>query len=152
MATRESGNTAQHGATPGENMFRRAGIHFTSAMARTLSLLLALALSPVAHALGVIEPDPKPCRCAAKTEVSCNSALACDLFQLPEGQCGDILCAQSQFGNLGPGSFTCELRSSEWELVAIRPSCDSSERECTDEGGQWYSPPGFDCCGMCIKK
>ena len=63
-------------------------------MARTHSLLLALALSPVAKGLGVTEPYPKECRCAAKTEVRCNSALACDLFQLPEGHVA-IYCVSS---------------------------------------------------------
>ena len=53
-------------------------------MARAFSLLLALALSPVAHALGVIEP---PCPCAAKEERTCDIAGTCDTFQLPKGEC-----------------------------------------------------------------
>ena len=55
-------------------------------MARTFSLLLALALAPVARALGVVEL----CPCAAKEVETCDIAGRCDPFLLRNGQCDDL--------------------------------------------------------------
>ena len=122
----------EHRGTPGRTYFRRAGIQFTSAMART-SLLVALALAAApftAHALGVVDT---PCPCASFFDVDLD-------FGVPKGECGDkefVPCA---------GFFQCELPG--WEFNEDLPSCDDSEVDCKDRGGDWGFFGG-ECCGKC---
>ena len=108
-------------------------------MART-SLLLALALSPAALALGVTKP---PCSsCPAKEVCDDDERTDCDSFLLPVGQCGD----RQDVGSCG-SYFTCEI--SEWEFVAEPPSCDDSDVACNDRNGDWNPPLAGECCGTC---
>ena len=110
---------------------RRHPLHFCN-MART-SLLVALALAAApftAHALGVVDT---PCPCASFIDVDLD-------FEVPKGECGDkevVPCA---------GFFQCELPG--WEFNEILPSCDDSEVDCKDRGGDWGFFGG-ECCGRC---
>ena len=93
---------------------------------------LALALAPVAHALGVTKPDDDPC-CPAFFD----PFLTIDV---PNGQCGDQLqvpCA---------GYYTCEIP--EWTFIEALPSCDSREN-CELAGGEYKEAVLPACCGTC---
>ena len=61
-------------------------------------------------------------------------------FEVSKGECGDkefVPCA---------GFFQCELPG--WEFNEDLPSCDDSEVDCKDRGGDWGFFGG-ECCGRC---
>ena len=111
-------------------------------MART-SLLLALALAPVASALGVVEL----CPCAAKEVDTCDIAGRCDTFQLPNGECDDF---EPDTVNVPcTGVFTC-LPNIGWDFVATGESCEGTEYDCEEvQKGKWIEPLAGECCGTC---
>ena len=117
---------------PPDYCFDAAGIHhFTFAMAR--SLLVALALAPAAHALGV--PDPKG-------DCPCEAFFDSDLtIEVPKGQCDDnfevVPCT---------GFYTCDLAG--WSFISVKPSCFSKE-DCDLVGGTYKEAVGDQCCGLC---
>ena len=110
-------------------------------MARTV-LLVALALSPVAQAIGIITPPL--CTCAAKEEIVEPISGLPETITLPKGECdvdvSTIPCT---------GVFTCS--NSEWEFNPTGESCDSlsTRSGCEDANGIFLPPLGFECCGTC---
>jgi len=115
-------------------------------MARTV-LLLALALAPAAHALGITKPPL--CTCAAKEEDNvCDIAGECDTFPLPFGQCDDLLLPDTV--NVPcTGVFTC-LPNIGWDFVATGESCEGTEYDCEEvQKGKWIEPLAGECCGKC---
>ncbi len=115
-------------------------------MART-SLLVALALSPVAHALGVIEPTL--CPCAAKEEVVEPISGLPETITLPNGQCNDFKTIPCT------GTFVCDVDG--WTYAAAGGSCasESTLSGCEDLpplglGGDFVPPLAGECCGSCL--
>ena len=113
-------------------------------MART-SLLLALALAPAAHALGVIEPEL--CRCAAKEETVEPISGLPETINLPDGQCDDFVPDTVTIPCTG--IYTCE--STGWGFVESGESCasESTKSRCDDIGGVFLPPLANECCGSC---
>ena len=102
------------------------------------TLLLALALAPVAHALGVTKDpstdptEPDPC-CPAFFD----PLLTIDV---PDGKCGDQVVVECA------GYYTCEIP--EWTFIEALPSCDSREN-CELAGGEYKEAVPPACCGTC---
>ena len=126
--------------------FRRAGIHFTSAMARTV-LLVALALSPVAQAIGIITPPL--CTCAAKEEIVEPISGLPEIITLPNGQCDDLLLPDTVTIPC-TGVFSCQPTG--WSFVETGESCasESTKSGCDDIGGDFIPPLAGECCGSCL--
>ena len=111
-------------------------------MART-SLLLALALAPAAHALGVIGPEPKICPCVAKEEIVSPILGLPEIIKLPDGTCGEFQTIPCT------GTFTCN--DIGWEFAAQGGSCASLSTPdgCAAAGGEYQPPLAGQCCGSC---
>ena len=112
-------------------------------MARTVSLLLALALAPAAHALGIIEPEPKICPCVAKEEIVSPILGLPEIIKLPDGTCGEFQTIPCT------GTFTCN--DIGWDFAAQGGSCASLSTPdgCTAAGGEYQPPLAGQCCGSC---
>ena len=110
--------------------------HFNSAMAAR-TLLLALALAPVAHALGVTKPN--------------DPTIPCDCPETIEG--GEIVLpcgADGESYEVDPCNvFACNVDLGEWDPEPV--SCEDSEERCD---GTWVQPDTSavppECCGRCI--
>ena len=116
-------------------------------MARTVSLLVTLALSPVAQAIGIITPL---CTCAAEAvEDTCDIAGDCDTINLPNGQCDDLLLPDTVNVPCA-GVFTC-LPDIGWDFFETGESCDSlsTRSGCEDADGIYLPPLANECCGDC---
>ena len=115
-------------------------------MART-SLLVALALSPVAQAIGIITPPL--CTCAAKEEIVEPISGLPEIITLPNGQCDDLLLPDTVNVPCA-GVFTC-LPDIGWDFFETGESCDSlsTRSGCEDADGIYLPPVGDACCGSC---
>ena len=112
-------------------------------MART-SLLLALALAPAAHALGVIGPEPKICPCVAKEEVVEPISGLPETITLPSStECGDFKTIPCT------GTYTCDVNG--WDFAATGESCASLSTPdgCAAASGEYQPPLADQCCGSC---
>ena len=114
-------------------------------MARTVSLLLALALAPAAHALGVTQPEPTACSCAAKEEVVEPISGLPETITLPSStECGDFKTIPCT------GTFTCN--DIGWDFAAQGGSCASLSTPdgCAAASGEYQPPLAGQCCGTCV--
>ena len=105
-------------------------------MARTSSLLVAIALAAAphtAHALGKTEVCDCPALDAATNgfDVPCGAEF--DTYVPPEEPCGPYMC--------DTGEWVRAVIDCYWEMIGIE--------NCIESGGTYTPPPEGQCCGNC---